>query len=571
MGEVFFSVAKLDLLLNYVCHNHADYRDALLKADKLSIVWYSDEATGGNVLATSQSKKAMLWYIAVFQVGQLHTSAVWLPFCVIPSMDLRLIPGGFSAVTATMVRRFNAWARQGLHVCGKYFSLELKGIVGDYDALTDIFNAVGATGVKPCLLCQNCISKHQTNVLDHPYFKPVTTFILEAFEPYNFDELCETYDSFLQQWPRMTQAAKTEAQRLLGFSVQSTGLLACPNARSSFQLNKVILDSMHIYFANGIASRELLRLQTAWQSVTGIDLPTLAARAAGDGWVCENPKLRSPAALKRLFHPSYWQGTCYKGDAGLVWFLLPLVAFYAALSNDFTGPVLQSFQALLKVHRELKDYRRGWGTPEKLLNAQQEHLNLFKEAHGVEHVVPKHHLALHLAACYTSIGYVDCWQNEVRHQEYKTRLCGDLEGFLTEGKGTFSKLLMERLLLNCIEKRADSWGMTLEGQIWDPATVNVVTGLQCRISNGFRRGSIHLRVGDVFFLGSHVACIAKFFGEEDGVYVAFCTELHEDRHHVVSNCRQFRIGQVKLVDMTQPHFWQPAWWRFHEDKVLCLL
>lgn len=574
LGGIAFSVAKLDMLLAYVCHEIPAYKDAVLRANRLSFLWYCDEATGGNVLATSQSKKATLWYVAVYECGHFNSPSVWLPFCCIPSMDLSVLPGGFSAVTECLARRFEGWRRQGLSLCGKHFPIELKALIGDYDAICGVYSAVGATGVKPCLLCQNCVSKHQRdNLIHHHYFKPVTCFDFSLFQEYDFAELCETYDGFLQQFPRMTQTAQKEAQRLLGYTVDPRSLMASSTARQEFPLQKVLLDSMHIYFSNGIASRELLLMQAHWERCSGQTLEALLAAVLSDAWSCQNKRFRSPSALKKLFHPTFWQGSCYKGEATSVWFLLPLLGYYAALSPDGCGPELRAFEALLWVVRELKAFRRGCGSSERLAKAQAEHLSLFHASYGSEHVVPKHHLALHLPSLYQKLCYCDCFASEARHREYKQNLCDDLEGMLTEGTGKFSRAMMQRLLNRCVEKAPDCWDVALEGQTWSKEVLREVLGVSCEVSTGIRCKSLHLNVKDIIFLVDGRAGECLFFLKEGARFVVVCRVLEEIMGETnLRNSRQFMASDsVFSVPLAETSVSQPAWWRLEGNRFHCLL
>ena len=163
-GEpVCFYAADLEALLNYVMTNSPSYKEALLGAGQhLSLVWYSDETTGGNVIATSQSKKSTLFYLAVYEVQHLRSPEAWLPFSLVPIMDLHLIPGGLSAISAKLCNHLSQWLANGVNLAGKHFTISIKAVVGDYDAIIRLFGAKGAAALKPCCLCMNCVSRVST-------------------------------------------------------------------------------------------------------------------------------------------------------------------------------------------------------------------------------------------------------------------------------------------------------------------------------------------------------------------------------------------------------------------------
>ena len=381
------------------------------------------------------------------------------------------------------------------------------------------------------------------------------------------------YDRLLVTVPGLSKARREEEERVLGFTVDPSTLLASPTARDLLSLSKVVLDSMHIYYSNGIAAQELLLLQRALEAKVGISLEQLCNSAQEVSWICQSLKFRPPSARKRLFHESFWQGNLYKGSASAVWFLLPLVCFYASqLATYETLPELESFHALMDVVKCLKDLRRGLRSPLDLPSLQKKHFDLYLRCYGETEVRPKHHLALHLSRCYATVCYCDCWPTEARHQLYKNQLCDDLEGMLQERQGLFSQQALLRILHRSVELQSGRWHQSLAGQIFKPHQVKEISGICAEISTGYQHGTLELHKDSVVFLGPSFAGWIHFFCKENEEYFALLEPLLE-LNSIAPNSRLFRkANESRAVSLDKVEMlWQPAWWSVQDNEVLCLL
>ena len=575
-GEpVCFYAGNLESLLDYVLTNSPTFKEAVLAAGQhFSLIWYCDETTGGNVLATSQKKKSTLFYLAIFEVQHLRSPEAWLPWALVPVMDLHLIPGGLSAVTAKLCRHLSHWLENGVHVAGRHFTLSVKAVVGDYDAIIRLFGAKGAAALKPCCLCMNCVSRTSTTDQADDYFRRITCTSFETFEPLRQSELNDVYDGMLLTMAGLSKAKREEQERVLGFTVDPTTVLACPTARDVLRIDRVVLDSMHIYYSNGVAAQELLLLQAALETKVGVTLQQLSDSAQEVAWTCQSLKFRPPSARKHLFHESFWQGNVYKGSGSAVWFLLPLVCFYAAsqVATYETLPELESFHALMDVVKCLKDIRRGLGSPAHLPSLQKKHFDLYIRCYGEGEVRPKHHLALHLSRCYETLCYCDCWPTEARHRIYKDQLCDDLEGMLQERIGLFSQQALCRLLHRSVELQSGRWSPSLTGQVFGADQVQQCSGIRGEISTGYIHGTLEIHKDSVVFIGSSFAGWIHFFCKENEEYFALLQPLLELKS-IAPNSRLFRkTNESRAVSLDKVEMlWQPAWWSVQDNEVLCLL
>lgn len=183
------------------------------------------------------------------------------------------------------------------------------------------------------------------------YFQPLGSAEVDSFERLGDDELHDQFDTFMGELSTWTKSKRETTEKLLGFSLQQGNLLGNPVARRLLPLSKLVLDATHCYFANGIAAQELVLLMHFLESQLGITLKNLQTAVGEVCWKCANPRFNSSSKRKYLFEETFWKGDLYKGNATDVYYLLPLLCYYAAtLCRGHTdSPHIQSFIALCQV------------------------------------------------------------------------------------------------------------------------------------------------------------------------------------------------------------------------------
>lgn len=313
-----------------------------------SLVFNTDEATAGNVLQTGQRKKALLCYFALREVGVLYSVGAWIPWMCMPHHEVQNVHGGstalFSLLAKTLADQLQAPVTIGGHRC----IIRITQLLGDYEGLCKMFGAKGAAAVKPCMLCVNCINKSCGLDTQDEHFKTIARPIFKDFLQTDPDELHAWYDEVVQQAPA-TKKIRAEQELQLGFQIQRDGLLASPQARQAFNLGNVVIDATHCYWANGVASQEILLARAALEDKTGISLLQLQQSVEEVAWKCSNDKLSSPSSKKWLFHESLWRGDFYKGSATQVFYIIPLAALYIEkLAGGQLEAERASLRALLK-------------------------------------------------------------------------------------------------------------------------------------------------------------------------------------------------------------------------------
>ena len=262
---VRFSCGHLVSILNYIALACDWYWQRLqsISHEKVGLVLFGDEATGGNVLCTASSKKVFFFYLALVLLGETHRPDAWLPFAAIPRRDFSRVKGGLSKCLASVAASLKAQLLTKGLVRGVPFEFQIHGFLADYDGFRACFLAKGASALKPCFLCQNVVMKNSDVVMSDPSFKTISSFDVESFQLIDSRQLWSLCDAYIPEIESMTQASKTNLERLLGFSLDPDSLLADKEVRDMLPLDLCILDSCHCYYANGIFAQEIVLLQTA--------------------------------------------------------------------------------------------------------------------------------------------------------------------------------------------------------------------------------------------------------------------------------------------------------------------
>eukprot|EP00435_Cladocopium_sp_Y103_P054986 s891_g18.t1 len=409
------------------------------------------------------------------------------------------------------------------------------------------------------------------------YFKSVACPSLDAFQQYNHDELTGCYEQLLAETKTKTLKFKEQTETTFGFSLLDESVLACHTARSMLTLDKVVFDSQHNYFSNGIAASEILLMLEVFTKSSGLTLNDVQQSVREVAWCCSQRSFSSPSARSFLFHESLWKGTTYKGSATQLWYVMPLFNFFLqTCSNDRIMPQLQSWNALMEIYLTLKTFRRDAGNPLDLEDKQTKHQRLFGQFFPND-IRPKHHLRLHMPRQYERLLYVDCWCLEKKHQKYKHHLADTLQHMYQTRTGVASRQVAGRVLLMTREKllEENAWQCVLQGAIYSSTAVHEIAGFPCSIATKLHTGYMELAQNDVFFAQiaeQTISGVIDFFAESNGQhYVVY--EVLLPIKQPLPFARKFRrtAEHAALHISHKDDLSRPTWWTFENDSVLCLL
>ena len=75
---------------------------------RVTLIHYADESTGGNVLGAHLRRKAMCSYCSILEMDMLWIDAWWLPFSLMRSEDFDQIADGYGAVLRKLLEIIHA-------------------------------------------------------------------------------------------------------------------------------------------------------------------------------------------------------------------------------------------------------------------------------------------------------------------------------------------------------------------------------------------------------------------------------------------------------------------------------
>lgn len=355
---IYFWASNLEKMLALVLAESPQYK-ALWPADcrHIKLTLYLDECTGGNVLAPSSSKKSCFFFAFVDVTKYQHIPCLWLPIAMVPSRDVAVICGGLSAVATAVLKHLGFQLEHGITLHGARYTVELEAYVGDYDSIARVFMSKGAAGPRPCVLCSNVVAKWSTVATRDPYFLDIGSDKVSDFQIIHSQQLHGMYDELLTRSRHASLSAIKEQETQFGFSLHNNSLLADFQARQALPLEKLIYDSCHMFFSNGIISAEINLLIKQMNQQPGTTLHDLRRSVKEVQWRCSSVSFSSPGARAFLFHDPLFEGNFYKGGASKTWYLFPLLHYYAfALVSSELEQAMKCFSALLQAERALQSF-----------------------------------------------------------------------------------------------------------------------------------------------------------------------------------------------------------------------
>ena len=584
-AEIFY-IADMKALLRFVSSQCPSLQDVFRahSAEPLSAILAHDECTSGNVLNPLMRQKTLLFYVSFTCLKPiLKSSRAWFPVAAIPHDQLEHCVGGMSAVTATF---FQHWTEDALHVpfyiCdGLHVSVQLRIFVSDLDSQRGAFAAKGSAGLKPCIFCGNCLMGNAEGAARNEHFRTIAEHDMTFFQKNDRSDLEATIKYWIGLLPRMSKQEISLRERCLGFNLDPHSVWNYPPAvLDTFNIDTIMNDAMHCYFATGICNSEIILLLQAAKDHMGATVQDLCEACLVARWKRHDVK-ESQAWLKRLWKPAFFGSDMYKGSGSQTEALMHLLRWIAEsvwMAIPAMQPYCLCFRALCKCVDALNvfDDTNNW---EQLKVAQAEHQKLFAALYP-ENVRPKHHHRLHLPEQYAKLGcQVMCWGVESSHRDYKSTFASNLKHLLLEddSTGRFGKSLMPRMLLRSIELFNARPFLEKGFELHEPFTEDEVyqaTGIKhARLSSKCIFPMVDARAGDFLIWGSDFrnGGIVNFFLVKDArLYILFQT------CRLTCSSPGQRIFQKENAQDFLPHMAlsglaPPAWLAKNDGTIVCLL
>lgn len=239
-GGVFgWSICRPDKLLRHLALESSEFASALAEAaqkagpNPLRSIWYLDEVVPGNILRPDNARRFWAIYMSLAEFGsdRLFCAEWWMPIGVLRSSVANSVLGGVSQCMRQLLR-YTLFEPCNMGEVGTTLELSVPTllrfrvahIIADESALKALWNAKGASGTRPCMLCANVLSKHSGLGSSHPRLVDITCSDAGRFQLVGDEDIWRAFDSLAADQHRLSRADFALAERASGTCWRSSGL-----------------------------------------------------------------------------------------------------------------------------------------------------------------------------------------------------------------------------------------------------------------------------------------------------------------------------------------------------------
>jgi hypothetical protein len=249
----------------------------------LNLIFYQDEVSGGNILSPNHSRKSNLTYVMWLEFEVIFLEDLWLTMGVMRSRQIAQVEGGMAALTQAMLLQIRAETENGFVVdlgsSGEPVLCFIDSVIllMDHEAIRACTGTKGASGLKCCIKCLNCLALNKADAVNDHY--DITCSDIEKFWPASNASVRAAADRLKEE---ERKGKKQELEKLLGWNAAGllAGPLMAPALDSWVSVETVHFDTMHAYFSNGIIGQELGCWWGHVQQHAGVTLAQLATYAS---------------------------------------------------------------------------------------------------------------------------------------------------------------------------------------------------------------------------------------------------------------------------------------------------
>ena len=464
-------------------------------------VVYCDEAVPGNILAPDNRRRSYCFYFCWLDICKYRNDTFWIPFGLVRADNVNACAGGLPAIFSIVLEELTLTLAT-LVIDKVLLNTDKFYFLADEDALKKCGSHKGASGLRPCIKCANCISKGNEVAAYYSISETCWNNFRAATD-------CEVQDvlKYLQNLhDNAGQGVFEEAQTLSGWKyVPQMWALKNP-LWAVLRPSDFVYDMMHSYFSNGIVGQELGLFLEAALTKTPLTRQDLEQAIVACNWKAASSLLRG-VCVKRLLHSKLFKaGVDYKGDAGQTLSLLPLMAYVATTSLigfDALKKNVDSLVALNVVVMCILTSKQTADSAVQLIPLQETHLVCFQEAYGPSSTRPKHHYSFHAMEQVLSQGLLlDTFPTERKHKLFKNALAEQIKRL---------HRFERSVLLRWVEADLDRSGMMLpQKALLQPLRQQPFSNVE--ISRGLQHDLGKFENGDVLLFGESITAFLFLAG-----------------------------------------------------------
>ena len=180
----------------------------------------------------------------------------------------------------------------------------------------------GSSAMRCCLFCRNVVKKNAGLEAYSDFFQGISSCNVDAFHEQTDQDFFEVWDNLLREKARCTKAVFNKKDIAARFNVCAHALLSDRVLRETIPPSAFLLDSMHLFWANGVVSWEV---NSAYQQSATTNIGNLEAFLALP-W-CFTTAGNTKSWRVSMGHEYNFKGAAYKGSASnlMIFPVVPLL------------------------------------------------------------------------------------------------------------------------------------------------------------------------------------------------------------------------------------------------------
>ena len=411
---------------------------------------YVDEVVPGNIIAPDNKRRSFCYYICWKDLVRFRSDLLWFPFAMIRHDNVEKCEGELVGVFSKVLKDLQPFlfslivGSDMIHTTRLFF-------IADEDGLKKSASHKGASGLRPCIKCKNCISKGNSV----PGYFDISECNWSRFELATDAETMEMFAHLKHVCANASKKDFEEASKLSGWKWLPQLWAEDDELWSLLKVSDFCYDNLHNYFSCGTVPMEIGLFLEATLNKTALTLKDIENALKQCEWKQASSigKRLSDSAVPALLYHKLWKKGCgdYKGDAGQSLSLLSLLTHFATTVLEDTADLQAEVQSLVALTQSVNCIMQGKQKTEDLLDLvhlQEEHLSLFCKAYSKEVVRPKHHYSFHTTEQVAAMGIqADCWPCERKNKVFKLSLAPQISRL-----GKFERSILLRWLESDLDK-----------------------------------------------------------------------------------------------------------------------
>eukprot|EP00971_Amphidinium_carterae_P239319 4751070-Amphidinium_carterae.1 len=395
-------------------------------------ILYSDEVTPGNQLlhVNARQLQVLYWSLLEFGMDVLSEEESWLEVAICRSSIVQKLKGGMSSLVATALKlcwgtKTHDFMTSCIHLMlpdGTALRVFVKFAIklADEGALHQAFGCKGASGLKPCMLCNNIFNSktgRDIEFADETWAQSHTSCLLEGHEL----SKCQLHSeaTVAAVFKRLRSAREDgisardfeDLQTKLGWSLIDGNIMQDEQLFGTLKVTEqVMCDWMHILFVGGVFNVHM-RVMMLELKGHGVTYETLHAYINLWTWPARVGSLTGKQCCSAKHASSSWKKQQVLVRDG---------------SHHHVVAVGQNFLQLVLVIELIEAAAKGISsapggvTPNRLRDAIEQYIKTFKLLFGEDRIIPKYHYLMHLPVFLHRWGCLpNCFVLERKHKEPK--------------------------------------------------------------------------------------------------------------------------------------------------------